>query len=317
MGSREAAVLIRELEIDLLVDLNGHTMGWRPAVLKYRPAPVIAGFLGYAGTTGAEFVDYIIGDPQVTPFSLSPALSEKILQLPDSFWPTDPALPQPQAVSRAQAGLPPDAFVFCCFNSNHKIRPEIFDIWARLLNAVPDSVLWIRQGPPAMNARFRHQAAARGVDPGRILFAGRTDSFAQHLGRQALAALFLDTFPYNAHATASDALWAGLPIVTLRGKSMVSRVTASFLANLELEELVASSPGEYERIARALAMDPGRLRDVRHRLAQARTTSSLFDAQRFARGIEAAFLEMHRRAAEGMQPECFHVGDVSQGTLHG
>jgi len=316
IGSREAAALIREREIDILVDLNGHTLGWQPAILKYRPAPVIAGFLGYAGTTGTDFVDYIIGDPQVTPFSLAPVFSEKIVQLPQSFWPSDPALPEPDDVSRQQAGLPPNAFVFCCFNSNHKIRPHIFDVWARLLNAVPDSVLWIREGQAAMNARFRQQAEARGVDPARILFAGRTASFAQHLGRQALADLFLDTHPYNAHATASDALWAGLPIVTLRGSSFAARVTASFLANLGLEELVADSPEEYERIALLLAVERGRLRDVRLRLAQARKASILFDAERFARGLEAAFLGMHRRAAEGREPQSFHVGDLSQGTLN-
>jgi len=313
-GSAEIATLIRDLEVDILVDLNGQTLGWRPAILKYRPASVIAGFLGYAGTSGAEFVDYIIGDPQVTPFSLAPALTEKIVQLPHSFWPSDPDLPEPEAVSRAQAGLPPDAFVFCCFNSNHKIRPEIFDIWARLLKAVPGSVLWIRDA--GMNARFRHQAELRGVDPDRILFAARMDSFARHLGRQALADLFLDTYPYNAHATASDALWAGLPIVTLRGESFVSRVTAGFLANLGLDELIATTPQDYESIALSLARDGGRLRDIRQRLAQARKSSPLFDADRFARGIEAAYLEMHRRVRQGLEPESFHAGDLSQGTLN-
>jgi protein O-GlcNAc transferase len=318
MGSREAAALIRELEIDILIDLNGHTLGWRPAILKYRPAPVIASFLGYAGTTGADFIDYVIGDPHVTPFALVPAMSEKIVQLPNSFWPMDPAQPQPEHVSRAEAGLPPDAFVFCCFNANHKIRPHIFDSWARLLAAVPDSVLWIRGGNPAMNARFRRQAERRGIDAARILFAGRMDSFARHLGRQQQADLFLDTHPYNAHATASDALWAGLPIVTLRGESFVSRVTAGFLTNLGLEELIASTPAEYEAIALGLARDRARLSHIRHRLAEARKTSALFDMDRFVRGLEGAFLEMQKRALDGVRPEAFRVDDagLSQSTLN-
>jgi len=303
MGARDAAALIRQAEIDILVDLNGQTMGWRPAILKYRPAPVIATFLGYAGTTGAGFVDYIIGDPHVTPFGLGPAMSEKIVQLPDCFWPSDPNLPEPEALTRAEAGLPSGAFVFCCFNSNHKIRPQMLDLWARLLKSVDDSVLWIRGGYSEMNARFLEQAEARGIGQERIVFAGRMDSFARHLGRQAQADLFLDTFPYNAHATASDALWAGLPVVTLRGESFVSRVSSSLLISIGLEELVAGTPEDYEAIALALARDRGRLRDLRRKLATARKTAALFDMDRFARGLEAAYLQMQARGA----PESFRV----------
>jgi protein O-GlcNAc transferase len=307
IGSREAAARIRELEIDILVDLNGHTMGWRPAVLKQRPASVIATFLGYAGTTGAPFVDYIIGDPQVTPFDQAAAMSESIVQLPACFWPSDPMLPEPEPVSRAEAGLPQDAFVFCCFNSNHKIRPQMFDIWARLLGSVPGSVLWIRDGGPAMNERFRQQARVRNIDAKRIVFAGRMESFARHLGRQVQADLFLDTYPYNAHATASDALWAGLPVVTLRGRSFVSRVTASLLINVRLDELIASTLEDYEAIALSLALDRGRLSDMRRRLAGARTTASLFDMDRFVSGIESAYTEMHARAQRGESPSALKV----------
>jgi len=281
-------------------------MGWRPAILKYRPAPVIATYLGYAGTTGAEFVDYIIGDAHVTPFELGPAMTEKIVQLPWSFWPSDTRISEPEAVSRAELGLPADAFVFCCFNSHHKIRPQMYDVWARLLRSVPGSVLWLRDGTPAMNERFRDEAAARGVDPHRIHFAGRMESFARHLGRQALADLFLDTYPYNAHATASDALWAGLPVLTLKGQSFVSRVSAGLLANAGLEELVASTVGEYENIALSMAQDRGRLSDIRRRLAGARKT--VFDMDRFVGGIEAAYLEMQARAQRGERPVAFRVG---------
>ena len=302
LGARDAATLIREAEIDILVDLNGHTMGWRPAILKYRPAPVIATFLGYAGTTGADFVDYIIGDPYVTPFELGPAMAEKIVQLPHCFWPSDPTLPEPEAVTRQEAGLPSDALVFCCFNSNHKIRPQILDLWARLFKSVDDAVLWIRDGTPAMNARFLEQARSRGIAERRIVFAGRIASFARHLGRQAQADLFLDTFPYNAHATASDALWAGLPVVTLRGESFVSRVSSSLLANIGLEELVSSTPQEYEAIALCLARNRARLGDLRRKLAAARKTAALFDMDRFVTGIEAAYLQMQARRGEKPEP---------------
>lgn len=303
MGSAEAAKLIGETEIDILVDLNGQTMGWRPAILAQRPAPVIATYLGYAGTMGADFVDYIIGDAESTPFELAPAFSEKIVQLPDCFWPSDPDLPEPEAVTREEWGLPQDALVFCCFNSNHKIRPVMFDAWMRLLGAVPGSLLWIRDGGPAMYAQ------ARGIDPARLHFARRTSSFARHLGRQALADLFLDTWPYNAHATASDALWAGLPIVTLRGQSFVSRVSASFLSNLALSDLIASSLGEYETIALSLALNRHRLAEVRQRLAAARRTAPLFDMCLFVRGIEMAFIQMQARARAGEAPSPLRVAE--------
>jgi predicted O-linked N-acetylglucosamine transferase (SPINDLY family) len=307
LGSRQAAALIREAEIDILVDLNGQTMGWRPAILAYRPAPVIATYLGYAGTMAADFVDYIIGDACVTPFEMAPAMAEKIVQVPDCFWPSDPGLPEPEPVGRAELGLPENGFVFCCFNANHKIRPAVFDVWMRLLAAIPDSVLWMRDGYPAMNDRFRDQARARGIDPSRLVFAGRMASFARHLGRHAAADLFLDTWPYNAHATASDALWAGLPVLALRGKSYVSRVPSSFLANLSLTELIASSLENYEDKALSLAQDRARLADIRQRLAAARRSAPLFDMNRLVRGIEAVYLEMQARAARGEPPSPLKV----------
>ena len=305
IGSRQAATLIREQEIDILVDLNGHTMGWRPAILKYRPAPIIATYLGYAGTTGAGFVDYIIGDAEVTPFWLAPAMTEKIMQLPNAFWPSDPNRTLPQSMNRAEAALPDDAFVFCCLNSSHKIRPAMFDIWMRLLAAIPGSVLWLRGGSPAMNDRFRSEAAARGIDPGRLYFADRVADVGRHLGRLAQADLFLDTYPYNAHAIASDALWAGLPMLTLRGQSFVSRVAASFLVHVGLEELVASTAEDYEAIALSLARNRDRLSDFRRRLEGARSTAPLFDMDSFVAGIEAAYLEMQARARRGERPMSF------------
>jgi protein O-GlcNAc transferase len=292
LGLYEAAGLIQRLEVDILVDLNGQTLGWRPGIFKYRPTPVSVSYLGYAGTTGADFIDYIVGDPQVTPLGLAPTMSEKIVQLPRSFWPSDPGLPEPQYVSRAEAGLPEKAFVFCCFNSNHKIRPEMFDIWMRLLRGLPDSVLWIRDGASAMNNRFRNEAESRGVPASRIVFAARMESFAKHLGRMRQADLFLDTFPYNAHVTASDALWAGLPVITLRGQTFASRVAAGFLVNLGMGELVTSTPGDYEALAFALATDPGRLQQLREKLWQAREGTSLFDMDTLVDDLEHAYIEM-------------------------
>lgn len=296
MGSHEAAALIRALEVDILIDLNGQTMGWRPAILKHRPAPVIAAYLGYAGTTGGDLADYIIGDPHVTPLEMSDAFAEDIIQLPDCFWPPDPNIPEPEPINRSQFRLPDDAFVFCCFNAPHKIQPAIFDVWMRLLSAVPGSLLWLRDSGLIVNARLQQQARNRGIEPDRLRFAGRMESFARHLGRQAQADLFLDTWPYGAHSTANDALVAGLPLVALQGKSFVSRVSASFLTNLGLTELIATSFEDYERIALGLARDPARLAGIRRQLAEARRNAPLFDLDGFTRNMESAYLRMHDRA---------------------
>jgi len=306
MGSREAASLIREMEIDILVDLNGQTLGWRPAILKYRPAPVIATFLGYAGTTGADFIDYIIGDPHVTPFALASAMSEKIVQLPDSFWPTDPMTPQPEPLSRAQAGLPQDAFVFCCFNSNHKIRPAIFDIWMRLLKDVEGSVLWLLEGNASIRGNLASEAAARGVAQNRLVFAGRTSS-DRHLARQKLADLFLDTLPYNAHTTASDALWAGLPLLTCRGTAFPGRVAASLLTAAGMPELIMESMADYEARAIALGRDPKMVDGLKEKLARNRPNCSLFDTDRFREDIEMAYTTMWQAWQRGETPKAFAV----------
>lgn len=304
LGSRDAAALIRARETDILVDLNGQTLGWRPAILRQRPAPVIATYLGFAGTVGGGLVDYIIGDAEVTPFEMP--LSEKIVQLPDCFWPSDPDIPQPQPVSRSALGLPDDAFIFCCFNAPQKIQPAIFDIWMRLLAAVPNSLLWLRDNGLMTNVRLQKYAQDRGMDTGRLHFAGRMDSLAQHLGRQAQADLFLDTWPYGAHTTACDALWAGLPLLTLRGNSFVSRVSASFLAHMGLPELIATSPAEYESIALSLARDPEALARIRDRLGARKAV--IFDADRLTRDMETAYLQMHERAKRGEAPVALKIG---------
>jgi predicted O-linked N-acetylglucosamine transferase (SPINDLY family) len=268
-------------------------------------------YLGYAGTVGGDLADYIIGDPHVTPLEMSAALSEKIVQLPDCFWPPDPDMPEPEPLSRSQFRLPDDAFVFCCFNASHKMQPAIFDSWMRLLAAVPNSLLWLRDNGLTVNARLQKWAERRGIAPGRIRFAGRMERLAQHLGRQKLADLFLDSWPYGAHTTGYDALWAGLPLVTLRGDSFVSRVCASFLTNLNLVELVANSLQEYEAIALSLARDPQALARIRQRLAQTGRNAALFDIGKLARNLEAAYLRMNECAKRGERPTAFRVRPAS------
>jgi predicted O-linked N-acetylglucosamine transferase (SPINDLY family) len=304
------AGLIRAHEIDILVDLNGQTMGWRPGILKHRPAPVQASYLGYAGTTGAPFMDYVIADAVTAPFDHQSHYSERIVHLPDCFWPSDPRPVPPPPVSRAEAGLPESGFVFCSFNVHWKLTAEIFAAWMRLLAAVPGSVLWLRQANEGITRNLQRAAQDHGVDPARIVWAPRLSSFDQHLARHALADLFLDSFPYNAHVTASDALWAGLPVLTLQGGSFVSRVASSFLAALDLHELVTASLGDYEALALALARDPVRLAGLRARLAQNRLSEPLFDTDRLRRNLEQAFIVMVDRSRAGMPSASFALDGI-------
>jgi protein O-GlcNAc transferase len=282
-----AAALLRQLEIDVLVDLNGHTNQDNYAVLAQRPAPVQASWLGYAGTSGADFVDWVLADPIVAP---NPAeFSEKTFLLPGSFFACDTSRPVAAPPSRREAGLPEEGFVFCSFNNPWKFTAPVFDIWMRLLGQVPGSVLWLRNGKTADT--LRAEAQARGIDPSRLVFADRVTADA-HLARQQLADLFLDTLPYNAHATACDALWAGLPVVTRRGNAFAARVAASLLTAAGLPELITESAEDYEALALALARDPGRLKALRDKLAANRATAPLFDTARLARDLEAAYSQM-------------------------
>ena len=282
-----AAALVRRLEVDVLVDLNGHTNQDNFAVLAQRPAPVQAGWLGYAGTSGADFLDGIIVDRIVAP---DPAeFSEKTFLLPGGFYACDTTRPVAAAPSRREAGLPEDGFVFCSFNNPWKFTAPVFDIWMRLLWQVPGSVLWLRNGKTADT--LRAAAQARGIDPSRLVFADRVAADA-HIARQQLAGLFLDTLPYNAHATACDALWAGLPVLTRRGNAFAARVAASLLTAAGLPELITETAEAYETLALALARDPARLKALRDRLAANRATAPLFDTPRLARELEAAYREM-------------------------
>ncbi len=308
---REAAALIDELEIDIAVDLKGYTADNRAGIFSHRGAPLQVAYLGFPGTMGVPFIDYVIADRHVIPDRLAPHYSEKIVRLPDSYQVNDRARRiAEQAPSRGEAGLPETGFVFCSFNNNYKIRPAIFDIWMRLLKAVEGSVLWLLQDNPVAVENLRREAQARGVSAGRLVFAPRVDLPA-HLARHRLADLFLDTLPYNAHTTASDALWAGLPLVTLCGESFASRVAASLLHAARLHELVTESLADYEALALKLATTPALLAGYRRRLEAERLAVPLFDTARFRRHIETAFAAMHERQRRGEPPASFDVTEAA------
>jgi protein O-GlcNAc transferase len=282
---------LRDLEVDIAVDLSGHTHGNRLTSLAWRPVPVQAAWLGYPGTTGADYMDFIIGDAIVTPPDHQAFYSETIISLAANFFPLDTSRALGAVPTRAEAGLPEGGFVFCCFNRNWKITAATFDIWMRLLRQLPGSVLWLREYTPSSGETLRREARARGIDPARLVFAGKVPAEV-HMARHRLADLFLDTLPYNAHTTAADALFAGLPVLTQMGNVFAARVGSSLLTAAGLPELIADSAEGYEQTALALARDPARLKGLRDRLAANRATAPLFDMNRFARDIEAAYIRM-------------------------
>ena len=297
------ADLVREHEIDIAVDLMGYTTNSRSGIFARRPAPVQAHYMGFAGTMGAPFLDYVIADRTVIPERARAVYAEKVVTLPNSYFVNDDGRPIGERVfTRAELGLPDRGFVFCCFNGSHKITPDVFDGWMRILKRVNGSVLWLLADHPATIGNLMREAAARGVDPKRLIFARRIPP-PDHLARHRAADLFLDTLPYNAHTTACDALWAGLPVLTRTGETFAGRVAASVLGAIGLRELITETAVDYERRAIALAADPARLAAIRNRLAQNRLTTPLFDTQLFTRHMEAAFVAMHRRHPAGERPD--------------
>lgn len=295
MSDRDVARQIREREVDIVIDLKGYTEGCRPEILAERPAPIQVNYLGYPGSLGAAFIDYAIVDSIVVPPSSRETFSEELVFLPDCYQPNDRQRPLASAApSRADCGLPAAGFVFASFNNNHKISPDLFDVWMRLLQAVPGSVLWLLQDNRWAGDNLRKEAQARGVSPDRLVFATRT-TLDRHLARQPLADLFLDTLPYNAHTTASDALWMGVPVLTCAGSSFAARVAASLLLAANLPDLVTQNLAEYEALAKRLAADPVRLSAIRKRVADSRNTSALFDSARYCRNLEAAYSAMVQR----------------------
>ena len=305
---QDIADLLKELQVDIAVDLTTLTRDGRLGVPARRPVPVQVSYLGYPGTTGADFFDYVIADPIVLPFDQQPYYTERIVHLPDSYLVNDSKRVIPSGTPTRQAcGLPEDGFVFCCFSNNYKITREIFDVWMHLVAANPGSVLWLKRENADAERNLRQAAHERGVDATRLVFVEMVPDYEQHLARYRQADLFLDTMPYNAHATASDALWVGLPVVTCMGRSFASRVAASVLHAAGLPELVTHSLTDYELLAMRLAADPALLKGYKQRLEENRRTCRLFDTARFTRHIEAAYVKMWEIHQRGEGPQSFSV----------
>jgi predicted O-linked N-acetylglucosamine transferase (SPINDLY family) len=314
LDDQDVAQLINNLQIDIAVDLSGHTRDARLGILASHPAPIQVSYLGFPATTGARFIDYVIADPIVLPFDQQPYYTEHIVHLPDCFQVNDSTRKLPeQTRSRREAGLPEHGFVFCCFNNTYKIRASVFDIWMRIMRSIEGAVLWLNADHLAVEHNLRREARARGVDPARLIFAPRVD-LDQHLARQRLADLFLDTLPVNAGATASAALWAGLPVLTCRGQTFFGRMGASLMTAIGLPELVTGNLEEYEALALKLARDPFLHRSIRGRLEANRSTHPLFDTDRFARHIEAAYTRMWEYCQRGESPRSFSIEPLPAGT---
>jgi predicted O-linked N-acetylglucosamine transferase (SPINDLY family) len=299
LNDQAVAELARSEQIDVAIDLKGYTNQGRSSIFSYRAAPVQISYLGYPGTLGAPFMDYIIADDTVIPADQSAHYSEQVIRLPHSYQVNDSSREiSDKVITRTDAGLPETGFVFCCFNNNYKIGPREFDVWMRLLQQVDGSVLWLFEANPLAAENLRSEAQKRGVAPERIILAEKLP-LPEHLARHALADLFLDTFNYNAHTTASDALWAGLPLVTLLGEGFAARVGGSLLNAVGLPELVTHSVQAYEQLALELALNPSRLAKIRAKLANNRLSAPLFDSELFTRHIEQAYQQAYQRYFDG------------------
>lgn len=302
MSTAEQARRIRDDGVAILVDMSGFTASSRLAVFALRPAPIQVLWLAYPSTTGADFIDYVIGDPVLTPLEHAADFSEKIAQLPVCYEPTDELREHPAASTRAEAGLPDGAFVYACFNQSYKITEPVFSRWCRILGRVPGSVLWLLVPQEHIQTALRRQAAARGIAPERVIFAPFVKP-TEHLARLPLADLFLDTFPYGAHTTCSDALWMGLPVLTQVGRSFSARVAASLLSAVDLAELAVDDALEYERRAVALANDRASLQRMRDHLSEKRMQLALFDNRRFVVELGDLFARMTARWSQGLPAE--------------
>jgi protein O-GlcNAc transferase len=297
---RDIAVQLREREVDIAVDLTGHTRGGRLGILAFRPAPVQINYLGFTGTSGASYMDYLIGDGVGVPSGLGPFFSERIVRMPHSFLPNDDRQPiAPESPRRRDLGLPEPAFVFCAFNNAYKLNPVMFDLWMRLLKETPGSVLWLRGSESAVVANLKREAQVRGVDAARLVFASRMANMDAHLARYRQADLFLDTVPYGAHATARDALWAGLPVLTCSGNAFASRVAASLLTALDLTDLVTTSLDGYAARALELAHSAQILAALRSKLAHQRATHVVFNTDLYRQHLESAYVTLHERQCRG------------------
>jgi len=306
-SEKDIAVLSRSMEIDLAIDLKGFTTNNRTKIFSYRAAPIQVSYLGYPGTLGAEYIDYLIADHTVIPQASQQHYVEKIAYLPNSYQVNDRQREiAATQFSRAALGLPLTGFVFCCFNNNHKITPNTFAGWMRILKQVAGSVLWLLEDNETAAQNLRREASAQGVNAARLIFAKRMPP-PDHLARHRVADLFLDTLPCNAHTTASDALWAGVPVLTCVGEAFASRVAASLLNAINLAELITTTQAQYELLAIELATNPERLSQIKQTLARNRLTTPLFDTALFAQHIEEAYTQMVARYHAGLPPDHLYV----------
>ena len=307
MSDMEVAKLSRELKIDIAVDLSGYTYDCRTTIFSYLAAPIQINYLGYPGTMGANYIDYIIADKTLIPTRLQQHYSEKVVYLPNSYQVNDRRrIISDKKFSRQELGLPEQDFVFCCFNNNYKILPATFESWMRILKAVDGSVLWLFQDNSWAAENLKKEAERREVNAKRLVFAERM-SLPDHLARHRQADLFIDTLPYNAHTTASDALWAGLPVLTLMGESFASRVAASLLNAIGLPELIASTQDEYEALAIEFALNSMKLREIKQKLANNLLTTTLFDTPLFTKSIESAYIKIYERYYAGLPPDHIYI----------
>jgi predicted O-linked N-acetylglucosamine transferase (SPINDLY family) len=303
MSDIDVARLSRELEIDVAIDLKGHTQNARPGIFSYRCAPVQVNYLGYPGTMGADYMDYLIADKVLIPAESQIHYSEKIVYLPHSYQVNDAKRKfSDKVLTRESVGLPQHGVVFCCFNNSFKITPQTFDGWMRILKAVEGSVLWLLDDNPSATRNLQSASKARGVDPSRLVFGPRLPQ-SEHLARHRFADLFLDTLPCNAHTTASDALWSGVPVLTLVGQSFAGRVAASLLSAMDLPEMIAYSQGQYERLAIDLARNPAAFGALKEKVAMKRLSAPLYNTALFTRDLENAYSLMHARHLAGLAPD--------------
>ena len=309
IGSADIAKKIMEAEIDILIDLNGFTENARTEIFAHRPAPIQVSYLGYPGTLGSDYIDYVIADPTLIPVSHQDSYTEKVAYLPHNYLPHDKEsrIISNGSLGRREYGLPDKGFIFCCFNNAYKYNPDVFRGWLKLLEAVDHSVLWLSENNTVAADNLKKEAVIAGVDPGRLVFAKRLPSAEDHLARYRLADLFLDTLPYNAHTTASDALWAGLPVLTQMGNTFAGRVAASVLNAIDLPELITHSREEYEALAIELALNREKLQAIRERLQRNCLTTPLFDTALYTKHLEAAYKAMYQRYQAGLPPDHIEV----------
>jgi predicted O-linked N-acetylglucosamine transferase (SPINDLY family) len=311
ISDMEIAALSRKLGIDIAIDLAGHTQDCRTGIFSYRAAPIQVNYLGYPATMGAEYMDYIVADGVIIEEKNRIHYTEKIAYMPHSYLVGDPQREISQRIfTRLELGLPESGFIFCCFNASYKINPPVFDVWAKILQRVRGSVLWLSPASGTAVENLRKEAASRGLDPQRLIFSNRIDSPAEHLARVRVADLFLDTWPFNAHSTAIDALWAGVPLITCRGETFASRVAASLLKAIELPELVTEKNSDYEALAIELATNPAKLREIKDKLERNRLTTPLFDTAIFAKHIETAYIKMYERYQADLLPDHIYINVV-------